>query len=169
MARPRAGFTITELLLGLLIVGSLSLVLVQLFRVTLLSSRTATARAAVLDNTRKALHGDGPAPGLVFDSERSAALTSLTTNALSLTDSALAVTTYTVAAGDLRAAKAGVTVTRAKGLSGLSFTYYALDSNYTLYEATEPGSARFVAVSFSMTGSTPTPTFFSGAALENFE
>lgn len=168
-ARSR-GFTVLELLLGILIIGSMSLVLVQLFRTTLLSSQTAARAASFLGNARKTVGGETTFQGLALDGEDTILLTAVSSTSFSFKDTAGVVSTYTLtSAGDLRTTRAGVTKVRARGISSLTFTYYARDSDYLVYETTDAAAARMMAVSFQMAQPRRTVSFFSGGSSRNHE
>lgn len=170
--KPRAlqdrGVTLVELVLGIAVAATLSLVVARMFQSAMVSSRWSALEITLLTNARKALAGDASFRGLVLDGQSSVQVTTPTASALGLVDSLGVSTTYTLSAsGNLLSTKQGAAAVRASGLSELSFAYYAVDSSYLIFVSTYGQGTHLVTMSFNLKRGSKKVAFFGGANLRN--
>lgn len=166
-AKRRArGLTVAELVIGIGILTTLSLVMVGILKGGLLSSSRSTETAFLLSNARKALGGGAGFEGMIPRAQQAVRVRELNPQALSLENSGGSVTAFRLSSqGELIEESGGSSVVRAQGLEGLSVSYYGTDGGYRVAESTSPQAARLVVLSFSVPGKSRRLRLFSGAAL----
>ena len=160
--------TLVELTVSLLILSTMSLAIALMFRLAITAQRLCSEQTRVLSNVRKALHGDGPVPGMIFDTlYASSATAASSSSSLFLVALGGATTSYALSASDLQRTAGGSAANLAAGLSNLSFAYYMLDPGGRVVSTTTYSAADLVTFTFRASLPRTSPAFYSGARLKN--
>lgn len=168
----RRGFTIVELLVGVVTAATIATVSAMVLKAGLMTYNYTTRQNQMLAGGRKALGGEGSARGLVLTSRSSVSVTSLSASSLVVLSTLSVVTTYAVSNENLVGTSSGATVLKAGPMSSLALNYYNLDGAGRIVESTAAASAVLVTALVSLQGQfagQKTYTLFSGAKLRNHE
>jgi type II secretory pathway pseudopilin PulG len=167
-----AGFTVLELVLGIALLGTLALVMAQLFRTTMAANLRTASETLALKNARVALAGDGPFHGLVYDTLFSSYVYAANGSSMTLVEVNQSSTTILMSPyGSLLATNSSnsswASHSATSGLSNLALTYYAVDSSFHFSTTTTPSSAQLVTFSFQVPRKGRTLQFYSGSSVKN--
>lgn len=167
------GFTLPELVIGIFLVGVVSLVLGRMiFSFVSLTNYTLKQTAAIA-SARQGLIGKGKNKGLLWATQEAAAVRSLSTTTLQLTTPAPAAIDYYVATfvstSFLVQSQTGLVTRQAPGITGLHVDYYEIGSNGRIFESTSAAQASLAAFTLSVVGKgkTKSYTIYSAAQMRN--
>lgn len=162
------GLTLLELVLGIAILAGLGLVLLPLLKGSILLSGRSAEEVFLLSNARKVLTGSGPFKGILWKTQQAARVMEADPKSLSLVGPDEGTMTYLLSGkGELVELSPVTNQVRATGLEGLSFSYFARDDDFHVYETTSPAAASLLVLSFSLPAKARKIRFLSGAKLEN--
>ena len=171
MKAPRAadrGLMLIDAVMGVALLGVLSLVLALVFRAGMVSANRSAATMSLLAAARKSLAGEGSLSGMVGDIQRSGLVAAVSSGSLTMQDAVGNPVVYELSAsGALLQTKGTATVVLSQGLSRLQFSYFARNPDYTVTATTSSASADLVGVYFKASSPGRTASYFSGAALKN--
>ena len=159
--------TLIELTLSMIILGTMAMVIAVMFREAIIANKLCRKETTILTNVRKAIHGDGPIRGLLFDALYASSTTSLGSATLATASPDVAITTWSLSSSDLQRAEGSTTTTLATGVLSFGCSYYTLYATGTIRPATVASDSRLVTFSFSAKPGGGTLTFYSGGNLRN--
>ena len=168
-----AGFTFLELVLGVFLIGVVSLVLGRMMRSFVMLTNYTLKQTSVLANARMGLTGKGKAEGLVWATQEAAAVRSLSTSTFQLTTPAPAAIDYYVtnfvSTSYLVQNQAGVITRQSPNVTGLHVDYSEMGSNGRVFESTVAAQAAMAAFTLTLAGKgkTKTYTVYSAAQMRN--
>jgi hypothetical protein len=164
--------TMLELVVGLAMLGTLALMMSQLFRTTMAANLRTASEVTALRNARIALAGNGPFHGLIYDTLFSSSVYAANGSSMTLVEIDQSTTTIGLNAAGAFTVTSSTNpklpdYTNATGLSNLAMTYYAVDSSFHFSTTTIPTSANLVTFSFKVPRKGRTLQFYSGSAVKN--
>ncbi|TBR22534.1 type II secretion system protein [bacterium] len=162
------GFTLIEAVVGMAVLALIALGVAGIFKAGMQASNYTLRQTFVVSNARKALLGDGPRKGLVWDLRESEAVTSLSAGSVSATAPGSSTLSYALGNDALARTHSGVSKEVAKGVTGLGAAYFNFDDAGRVIESTTPASAMLATteVVLSRRGQREY-RFLSGARLRN--
>lgn len=166
----RSGFSLVELLIGVVTASVLALVTAQLFRIGMQTYLSTMRQDQALSVIRQALGAEGSQVGLTWSSRGAHAVQSLSASSLAIhASTSTAVTTFTTSGGTLWKTDASGTSKLADRVASLAVNYYNLDGSGRVVESTAAAAAALVTVRLTMTVVPGQKSYesFSGALLRN--
>lgn len=166
----RRGFSLVELLIGVVTASVLALVTAQLFRIGMRTYQATLRQDQALSVIRGALGAEGSRVGLTWTSRGARAVQSLSATSLNVYASTTAVvTSFTTSGGTLWKTDASGTSKLTDRVAAIAVNYYNLDGSGRVVESTSAVAAALVTVRLTMTQVSDQKSYesFSGALLRN--
>lgn len=167
------GFTLVELMVGVVTATIIGTVSAQLLKVGLMTYNHTVRQHDSLSRTRRALGGEGAATGILWASRGANTVSGIDAAAAAVVAPVSAeVTSYYVAGPGLYRSRSGTAVMQADEITGLTVNYYNMSPAGVLQVSSAPSAATLVTTLVTMQGKTSRQTdyrLFSGAALRNHE
>lgn len=165
------GLTMIELLVGLATATIIGAVSAGILKAGIMTYTYSTRQNDALTRTRKALGGEGAAPGILRAGRLADAVSALDAAAVGVVSSTSTVlTSYYVSGGALYLSKSGTPVLHADSITSLTVNYYNMNGSGLIVESTAPASARLVTALVTLRGKTSKLRdyhLFSGTLLRN--
>jgi len=150
------GFTLPELLVGIIFIGVVSLVLARVMFAMVSAVNYTLKQTSVMASARQALTNRGDNPGLIWLVQVSTAVRSLSTSTLQvITPEPAAIDYYIMnyrSSSVLVQSQTGVITKQAPNISTLHVDYYEIGGNGRIFESTVAAQASMAA--FTLTVST---------------
>lgn len=164
------GFTLPELVVGIVFVGIVSLVLARLILAFASITNYTLRQTAVLASARQALVNKGQYHGMVWTGREAYAIRALSTTTLQMTTTGPYLVDYYLSTGTLVQMQNGVVAKQASGLTDLNVTYYEIGGDGRIFESTVAAQASLANFTLTVTGKNSklkTYKICSAAALRN--
>jgi prepilin-type N-terminal cleavage/methylation domain-containing protein len=167
------GFTMPELVVGIFLIGVVSLVLGRMiFSFVSLTNYTLKQTAALV-SSRQGLISKGHNLGLIWAVQESVGILSLSTSTLQIMTPELSAVDYYVVSSfstsTLVQRQGGVVTRQASGITDLHIDYFEIGSDGLIFESTAPAQATLAAFTLGVAGKGKTKSyqFYSAAQLRN--
>lgn len=165
------GFTLVELMVGVVTAAIIGTVSAQLLKVGLMTYNHTVRQNDSLTRTRRALGGEGAATGILWASRGANTVSGISADAAAVVAPVSAeVTSFYVAGPGLYRSKSGTTVLHADAITNLTVHYYNMSPSGGIQVSSAPSAATLVTTLVTMQGKTSRQTdyrLFSGASLRN--
>ena len=165
------GFTLPELVVGVMLLGMASLVGARMIMALAKGSLYTARQSAVLAQSRRALVNSGGERGMVWAAQEAREIRSLSTSTLQLVVPGPVNVDYDVVASSvLVKTEGGLATNQASYISSMTVSYFELDANGLIFQSTAASNASLVQFILTVTGKTSkdrTYNILSGAWLRN--
>ncbi|OGR49517.1 MAG: hypothetical protein A2X40_09845 [Elusimicrobia bacterium GWC2_65_9] len=165
------GFTIPELMVGVLLLGMAGLVAARMIMALAKGSLYTARQSAVLAQSRRALVNWGGERGMVWAAQEAREARSLSTSTLELVVPGPVNVDFSVAASNvLVKTEGGLANDQASGISSMTVSYFEIDAGGLIFQSTAASNASLVQFVLTVQGKTSkdrTYSILSGAWLRN--
>jgi hypothetical protein len=168
----KRGFTLLELLVGLVTATVIGAVTAQIMKAGIMTYNFSVRQNAAMTRTRKALGGMGSATGIMPESRAAVSFAGINGSTVSVVSSSNSVVvSYYVAGSNLLRSKTGSTIVLSDEVTRLSVNYYNMDAVTRLIRVSSAASlATLVTSSVTLKGNSSRQKdyyLYSGALLRN--
>lgn len=141
-----------ELLIGVLLIGIVSLVLGRMLLAFVSATNFTLRQTSVLAAANRAMMNFGKRDGLVWATQEASALRSLSPTLLQVTNPAPAAIDYYISTNTLVQRQTGLVSLQASGPTGLAIRYFEIASNGLIFESTAATNASLATFTMSLAG-----------------
>lgn len=167
----KRGFTLVELMVGVVTAAIIGTVSAKLLQVGLMTYHYTVRQHDSLTRTRRALGGEGSATGILWASRGASIVSGISADAAAVVAPVSAeVTSYYVGGDGLYRSRSGTAVLHADAITNLTVHYYNMSPAGVIQVSSAPSAATLVTTMVTMQGKTSRQTdyrLFSGASLRN--